>query len=89
MREIGAFDAKTHLSELLAAAERGESTLITRRGKPVARLVPVEDTAREAAKQAAARIEAYRARTAGYARSQGLPPLTVEEILEMRDEGRR
>lgn len=40
MREIGAFEAKTHLSELLAAAEAGESVTITRRGVPVARLVP-------------------------------------------------
>ena len=37
MREIGAFEAKTHLSELLAAAEAGESILITRRGTAVAR----------------------------------------------------
>ena len=41
MREVGAFEAKTHLSELLAAAEAGESVLITRRGAPVARLIPM------------------------------------------------
>lgn len=41
MREIGAFEAKTHLSALLEAVEAGEEVLITRRGKPVARLVPV------------------------------------------------
>ena len=40
MREIGAFEAKTHLSALLEAVEAGEEVLITRRGKPVARLVP-------------------------------------------------
>jgi prevent-host-death family protein len=40
MREVGAFEAKTHLSALLEAVEADEEVLITRRGKPVARLVP-------------------------------------------------
>jgi len=38
--EIGAFEAKTRLSELLRACERGHSFTIRRRGKIVARLVP-------------------------------------------------
>lgn len=37
---IGA--AKTRLSELLAAAKRGEEVVITRAGTPEARLVPVD-----------------------------------------------
>jgi prevent-host-death family protein len=37
---IGAFDAKTHLSELLQRVADGESFVITRRGSPIARLVP-------------------------------------------------
>ncbi len=41
--EIGAFEAKTHLSELLRETESGRSFVILRRGKPVARLVPVDD----------------------------------------------
>jgi prevent-host-death family protein len=41
--EIGAFEAKNRLSELLRAAEAGRSVVITRRGRPVARLVPVDD----------------------------------------------
>ena len=40
--EVGAFEAKTRLSELLRETERGGSFVILRRGKPVARLVPVE-----------------------------------------------
>jgi prevent-host-death family protein len=39
---ISAFDAKTHLSRLLQEVEQGAAITITRRGKPVARLVPVE-----------------------------------------------
>ena len=41
-KEIGAFEAKTRLSELLRGTERGESYVILRRGKPVARLMPPE-----------------------------------------------
>ena len=41
--EIGAFEAKNRLSELLRAAEAGRSVIITRRGRAVARLVPVDD----------------------------------------------
>jgi prevent-host-death family protein len=36
-------EAKTHLSELLGKVERGESFVIARGDKPVARLVPLED----------------------------------------------
>lgn len=39
MREIGSFEAKNKLAELLDAVEAGEEITITRRGKPVARLV--------------------------------------------------
>lgn len=39
----GAEDARSHLPELLDAAERGQSTVITRHGKPVAALVPIKD----------------------------------------------
>jgi prevent-host-death family protein len=39
---VGAFQAKTHLPELLNRVARGERITITRRGVPVALLVPVE-----------------------------------------------
>ncbi|HMO50846.1 MAG TPA: type II toxin-antitoxin system prevent-host-death family antitoxin [Kiritimatiellia bacterium] len=38
--EIGAFEAKTHLSRLLDDVEKGVSIIITRHGKPVAELRP-------------------------------------------------
>ena len=41
MQSIGLFEAKTHLSELIARAERGEVVVITRHNKPVAKLVPI------------------------------------------------
>jgi prevent-host-death family protein len=38
--------SKTHLPRLLRAAERGETVIITRHGKPVAQLGPVQDRRR-------------------------------------------
>lgn len=43
MTEIGAFEAKNKLSELLDRVERGEHVVITRRGKPVAALIPAAE----------------------------------------------
>jgi prevent-host-death family protein len=63
MDGIGAFDAKTHLSELLDRVEKGEELVITRRGRPVARLVPAIDAARTHAAEAVARLRALVAGT--------------------------
>jgi prevent-host-death family protein len=43
MAFVGAFDAKTHLAELLDRVGRGEKITITRHGIPAAMLVPVEE----------------------------------------------
>jgi prevent-host-death family protein len=40
MKEVGAFEAKSRLGQLLDRVEAGEEVVITRRGKVVARLVP-------------------------------------------------
>lgn len=45
MKTMQAREAKAKFSELLQTAERGESTTITRHGKPVARIVPIDDAA--------------------------------------------
>ena len=37
---IGAFEAKTHFSQIIEKAEQGQDFIITRRGKPVAKIVP-------------------------------------------------
>ncbi|MCC7409103.1 MAG: type II toxin-antitoxin system prevent-host-death family antitoxin [Phycisphaeraceae bacterium] len=42
MRQMSITEVRRHFGGVLAAAKRGESTLITRRGKPVARIMPVE-----------------------------------------------
>ena len=56
-KTVGAFDAKTHLSALLTLVEAGEEIVITRRGKPVARLVSPE-AGRSRAADAVARFRA-------------------------------
>lgn len=41
MSEIGSFEAKTHLPQLLRRVEAGERFVITRHGRPLAELVPI------------------------------------------------
>ncbi len=56
MERVGAYEAKTHLPRLLDRVARGESLIITRHGRPVARMVPVQGADSEAVRQAARRI---------------------------------
>jgi len=82
MSAIGAFDAKNRLGQLLDAAERGEETVITRHGRPVARLIPALPAFDR--KSAGAALDRIRAR----ARTVADRP-SLEEIRAWRDEGRR
>lgn len=43
MQTLGAFEAKTHFSALLEKVEKGERIVITKHGKPVAKLMPFND----------------------------------------------
>jgi prevent-host-death family protein len=83
MTEIGSFDAKKKFSELLAMAERGEEIVITRRGRPVARLVPLE--ARHDAGQARAAMQCIRP----LAQEMKLGRFDWQEWKGHRDRGRR
>jgi len=40
--QIGAFEAKTHFSQLINEVERGADYIVTKRGKPVAKIIPFE-----------------------------------------------
>lgn len=44
MQSYNVAEAKTHLSEILEKVSEGEEVLLTRRGQPVARVIPVERT---------------------------------------------
>jgi prevent-host-death family protein len=61
MNQIGAFEAKTKLGQLLDRVESGEEIVITRRGKVVARLVPPASAFDpQQSRAAASRIRAMR-----------------------------
>ena len=80
MIEIGAFEAKNRLSELLRRAAAGEEIAITNRGKIIARLVPpAGGVDHDAAGAAAARIRERR-------RGVTLAGLSIKELIA---EGRR
>jgi prevent-host-death family protein len=80
MTTVTAYEAKTHLPRLIRAAERGETVIITRHGKPVAQLGPVQDRRREEIAEVIERMKRARAQR---------PRVTVAEILAARDEGRK
>lgn len=61
MVEIGAYDAKTHLPELLERVQRGERFVITKHGRPVAELLPFAGHDAEAARRAVASMRTLRA----------------------------
>jgi len=79
MKQIQASVAKAQLSELLDEVERGETVVITRHGKPIARLVPDEEARRERGADLIERIREHRKHT---------KPVTVEEIIAWKNEGR-
>ncbi|TCH97019.1 type II toxin-antitoxin system Phd/YefM family antitoxin [Roseococcus sp. SYP-B2431] len=82
---VGAFEAKTHLSALLDRVERGEEVTITRRGQPVARLVPVKKVAGDGGIPLGEKLRQLRQSL----KDRGMKPLTIDEIIEMKNEGRR
>jgi prevent-host-death family protein len=87
METVGLFEAKTHLSELIARAERGEETIITRHNKPVARIVPISKVSPELVQQ---RLEAVKGLQAiGRQMIARGGPITEDEVLEWVREGRR
>jgi prevent-host-death family protein len=80
MTTVSAYEAKTHLPRLIRAVERGETVIITRHGKPVARLAPIEDQRGAEVTEAIERIKRLRRR---------LPKVSLEELLAARHEGHK
>jgi prevent-host-death family protein len=58
--DIGAYEAKTHLPALLERVARGERFTITKHGRPIARLVPVERTSPDRRREAIERLKVFR-----------------------------
>ncbi len=78
MITVGAFEAKTHLSALLERVAAGEEVIITKHGRPVARLVRAERADRQDVEDVVERLKALR-------RGTTLGGLSWKEL---RDQGR-
>jgi prevent-host-death family protein len=81
MKTIGSYEAKTKLPQLLDEVAKGKKITITKRGKPVALLVPVPKENQKDVKQVVQEMLAYRDRV-----KRTLGGLTIREMIE---EGRR
>jgi len=79
MDSVGAFDAKTHLSALLERVAKGEEITITRRGRPIARLVPIGRAGVSGASETVRQLKILRSGN----KLRGL------SIRKLRNEGRR
>lgn len=82
MRQVGAFEAKNKLGQLLDLVEQGEEVTITRHGKEVARIVPIHPSHDRARAHAA--VQRMRQR----AESLKLGRFDWAEWKDFRDEGR-
>ena len=69
-QQIGAFEAKTHFSQIIEKAEHGEDFVITKRGKPVAKIIPFkqepEMTFKEAVEQLKEMRKLYRGKPGSF-----------------------
>jgi prevent-host-death family protein len=75
MRQLGAYDAKTHLPRLLDEVAAGEPITITKHGVPVAVLIPATAPSSVAVLAAIAGLRAFRP-------GHRLDGLTIRELIE-------
>jgi prevent-host-death family protein len=83
MDTVNLFDAKNRLSALVDQVEHGQEVTITRRGKPVARLVPIANQSQQG-RNVAEKLRALRQGVAKRGES-----FAWDELKAYRDEGRR
>jgi prevent-host-death family protein len=79
-REVQASEANTHLPRLLDDVERGETIIITRQGRQIARIVPEASQRQQEIDNAIDGITKL---------AKQSPKVTVEEILSLIREGRK
>jgi prevent-host-death family protein len=79
MESVGAYEAKTHLSELLKRVARGERIIITRHGSPVAVLIPPDPAQAVDVKTVIEELRAFR-------KKHRMGDTSIREMIE---EGRR
>jgi prevent-host-death family protein len=73
MKQVGVYEAKTQLPRLLDAVERGETIVITRHGRPIARLTPMRPRRRSVEETIEAIEQFPRIRLDG---------ITIRELIE-------
>lgn len=79
MQSIAAFQAKTHFSALLDQVKKGEEIIITKHGRPVAKLSPITESN-------PAKIHSAIQRLLQFSRTNTLGSLDWKKL---RNEGRR
>lgn len=79
MAEVGVYEAKTHLPDLLKRVGQGERFIITRHGRPVAELRPVAGRSRDEISAIVDRMKRFQA-------THSLGGTTSRELI---DEGRK
>ncbi len=75
MKTVGAYEAKTHLPELLERVSMGEKIVITRHGVPVAILQPADSSRRRTARDAIDRLKQFH-------RGKKLDGLSIRDLIE-------
>lgn len=83
-REVQASEAKTHLPQLLDEVERGETIIITRHGRRIARIVPDAEHRQREIREAIEDIKKL-----GKEIRKRNPDLTIEELLSSIHEGHK
>ena len=75
MRQVGAYEAKTRLSQLIDEAAKGEEIIITKHGVPVAALIPVAGSSQQDPQVTIADIKVFR-------RGRRLARLSIRQLVE-------
>ena len=79
LQPIGAYETKTHLSDLLRRVQAGQGFMITQRGVPVADLLPAGANLASTGAAAAARMRQF---------MQEAPALPTVDIKALQEQGR-
>jgi prevent-host-death family protein len=85
--EVGIFEARNRFSELIEAAEKGEEVVVLKRGKRVARIVPMTD--REALAERRRKAIAELRELGRQITERNGRAFTHAELMAARDEGKR
>ena len=75
MLQVGAYEAKTRLSQLIAKAAQGEEIVITKHGVPIAALVPIPGPGKQDPQAAIAAIKDFR-------QGRRLAGLSLRQVIE-------